>query len=433
VWLLRGKAHCKEELAKRAALDVATLPYQRDFLSFLMEEREKGRRIALVTAADISLAEKVAEHLGIFDYVYATHDGQNLKGQVKADLLQREFAGCGYEYVGDSEADLPVWKASCVAYVVGNERLARQVRNVARVERVFENQSPSLRTWLRALRGHHWAKNLLLFLPLLLAHRWELWPLLDTTMGFVIFSFCASSIYIVNDLLDLHSDRAHPWKARRPFASGETSIPAGLLISSLLTAATIALGFFLNAMFGAVLVLYILATLWYSLHLKRILLLDVFFLSSFYSIRIWAGAVITSVPLSDWFLVFSLFFFLSLATAKRYSELVHARELAESGQSGRAYIESDREVLIHLGMGSSFSAVIILALYAHSKEFLLLYDRSGPMLLICPVILYWLSRLWLKASRGDLDEDPLTLSMRDPVTYVVAAIVLAVMAFSIVL
>ncbi len=430
VWLLRGIAVCKKNLARRATLNIATLPYRSGLLSFLRDEREKGRKIALVTAADSSLAEKIAEHLGIFDRVFATQDGRNLKGQAKADLLQREFAESGYEYIGDSTADLPVWKASSAAYVVGNERLVRQARKVARVERVFESQPPSMSTWLRALRGHHWAKNILLFLPLLLAHRWEFVPLLATAAGFVIFSLCASGIYIVNDLLDLHSDRAHPWKARRPFASGETSIPAGLLISTLLTTATIALGFALSVKFGVVLVIYIVATLWYSLHLKRVLLLDIFFLSGFYSIRLWAGAAITGVPLSDWFLVFSLFFFLSLATAKRYSELLHAGELVESGESGRAYIDSDRQILMQLGMGSSIAAVIILALYAHSREFLLLYRRSEPMLLACPVILYWLSRIWIKASRGTLDEDPLTLSMRDPVTYAVAATLLAILIFS---
>lgn len=288
----------------------------------------------------------------------------------------------------------------------------------------------ALQTWLSALRIHHWAKNVLLFLPLLLAHRFEFRAIRDTVFGFLLFGLCASSIYIVNDVLDLHSDRAHPWKSKRPFASGEIPIPHGLLVSSLLAVSTIALGSLLNVQFGLVLILYIFTTLFYSLYLKRVVLLDVFVLSAFYVIRIWAGAVVAPVPLSDWFLAFSLFFFLSLATAKRYSELLHAGALVGSGRSGRGYVEADRELLMPLGIGSSFAAVIILALYEHSQEMLLLYRRPEPLLLICPIILYWLSRIWLKAGRGELNEDPLTLSINDPVTYAVGAAILLVMVYS---
>jgi 4-hydroxybenzoate polyprenyltransferase len=429
-WLLRGKANLKRELAKRAELDVAGLPYRAEFVSFLIGQRKQGRRIALVTAADNSLAERVARHLGVFDAVYGTREGQNLKGEAKAALLQKEFGESGYEYVGDSRADLPAWKQSRAAYVVGDERLVRKVRAFTRVNGVFENRRASLRTWLKALRVHHWAKNGLLFLPLLLAHHFGFKPILMTTIGFLVFGLCASSIYVLNDLLDLHSDRAHPWKSKRPFATGQISVPSGLLISSLLAVATVLLGFLLSIQFGTVLIVYILTTVLYSTYLKRLLLLDVFVLSSFYTIRIWAGSLVAKVPLSDWFLIFSLFFFLSLAAAKRYSELIHASELVGSGKSGRAYIKIDRELLMHLGVGSSFAAVVILALYAHSQEVLLFYHRPEPLLLICPIILYWLSRIWLKAGRGELNEDPITLSILDPVTYLVAGIILVVMAFS---
>jgi len=430
LWLLSGMARVKGELAKRANVDVAALPYRAEIISFVIAQREQGRTVVLATAAEISLAEKVAEHLGIFDGVYATRGDQNLRGKAKAALLREEFGEYGYEYIGDSLADVPVWRSSRAAHVVGDQRLVREARAVAHVESVFDSRPASVQTWLSALRIHHWVKNALLFLPLLLAHRFDLISMGTTLCGFFLFGLCASSIYIVNDLLDLHSDRAHPWKSKRPFASGRASIPDGLLISGLLAVSTVALGFWLNVQFGLVLILYILTTMLYSVYLKRVVLLDIFVLSSFYVIRIWAGAVAASVPLSDWFLAFSLFFFLSLATAKRYSELVHNGALVDSGKSGRGYIDADRELPMPLGIGSSFAAVIILALYEHSQELVVLYPRPKPLLLICPILLYWLSSLWLKAGRGKLDDDPLTLSIRDPMTFGVAATILLVMAYS---
>ena len=429
-WLARGKAGFKRSLAERASVDVAGLPYRDDVLAFLTAEHERGRRIVLVTGSDSSLAERVADHLGLFEEVHGTRDGQNLKGEKKAALLLSRFSPGGFDYIGNSTADLPVWRASRAGYVVGSKRLVHRAGSVVRVERAFESHTASVLTWFRALRGHHWAKNLLLFLPLLLAHAREPLLYLTTTVGFLLFSFCASSIYILNDLLDLHSDRAHPWKAKRPFAAGETTIPTGLLFSMLLVGTTIVLSFWLSRAFAMVLIVYVVATIWYSIQLKRVPLVDVFALSSFYILRIWAGSLITAVPLSDWFLAFSLFFFLSLAMAKRYSELVHAEELVQTGNSGRAYTRRDRELFMHLGVGSSFSAVVILALYIHGKEVANLYRKPEYLLFICPVILYWLSRTWLQANRGELDEDPVALAIRDPVSYAVAVVILGVLLVS---
>ena len=429
-WLLEGRAGFKRRLAQWAPVDVSTLPYRSELLEFLSTQRQLGRRIVLVTAAEGSLAESVANHIGLFDEVLHSEEGVNLEGKIKAELLQSKFSQIGFDYIGNSTADLPVWKAARGGYVVGDKKLVHRASSVAPINGVFETQTASVSTWIRALRGHHWAKNLLLFLPLLLAHKLHLRPLLTVAAGFLLFSLCASSIYILNDLLDLHSDRAHPWKGKRPFASGETSIPMGLLVSALLVTATIALGFWLSIPFGAVLIAYSAATLWYSVQLKRLALVDVFALSSFYSLRIWAGSLVASVPLSDWFLGFSLFFFLALAMAKRYSELTHAGRLVQSGNSGRAYNREDRELLMHLGVGSSFSAVVIFALYIHGKEVSSLYPRPDLLFFICPAILYWLSRLWLKANRGELDEDPVTLALGDPVSYVIAALILIVLLFS---
>jgi len=260
----------------------------------------------------------------------------------------------------------------------------------------------------------------LLFLPLALSHNVAIESIFRTLIGFVLYGLCASGLYILNDLLDLHSDREHPWKKERPFAAGVISIPEGLFASLLLLTSALGMGFYLNLDFGLALVGYSALTMLYSLYLKKIALLDVFILSSFYSFRILAGALISATPLSQWFLAFSMFFFLSLAMAKRYSELLHAGGLVTAGNSGRGYHTGDRELLLSLGVGSSFAAVVIFSLYVHSPDVGLLYSSPEILFLLCPIILYWLSRNWLLAHRGELKEDPVTLAIRDRVSYAVA-------------
>ncbi|HKF24161.1 MAG TPA: UbiA family prenyltransferase [Candidatus Angelobacter sp.] len=429
-WLLGGRANLKSQLAQRAQLDVTSLPYRQDVLEFLKERRSAGGRLVLVTAGAEELARRVAEFLGIFDSCFASTRNDNLKGRGKARFLCREFGERAFEYIGDSRADVAVWQCSSIAHFVGKERVAIRAGQSVAIGRVFPVEKATFRTWIAALRGHHWLKNLLLFLPLALAHRFDARSWMMAAAAFGFFGVCASGVYVLNDLLDLHSDRIHPWKRKRPFAAGDVSIPAGLVISSALLLAALPGSFFLSRNFGLVLTGYTFLTIWYSVHLKKVVLLDAFVLSSFYSIRIWAGALITLVPLSNWFVSFALFFFLSLSMAKRYSELVHASDLIEQGHSGRGYVVADRSLLMNLGIASGFSAVVIFTLYVHSPEVLMLYQRPGPLMLLAPTIAYWLSRLWLKASRGELHEDPVVLAMKDPVSYAVAAIGLLVLIAS---
>jgi len=423
-WLLSGRAALKRELAARVRLNPARLPYRQQVLDLLRQEKAAGRRLALVTATDREPAEAIAHYLGLFDEVHASDGQLNLKGASKAEFLAEHFADSGFDYMGDSPADVEVWRKARGAYVIGTEARAQEAAAVTTLQGTIleprKSFRTSFRTWISALRGHHWAKNLLLFLPLALSHNLAIEPLIRTFVGFALFGFCASGLYILNDLLDLHSDREHPWKKERPFAAGEISIPEGLLASFLLLVAAVGLGFLLDLQFGLALIGYAVLTMAYSLYLKKIALLDVFVLSSFYSFRILAGALISATPLSQWFLAFSMFFFLSLAMAKRHSELVHASDLVEAGNSGRGYRIGDRELLLSLGVGSSFSAVVIFSLYVHSPEVRLLYSSPEFLFLLCPIVLYWLSRTWLMAHRGELKEDPVTLAIRDPVSYGVA-------------
>jgi 4-hydroxybenzoate polyprenyltransferase len=431
-WLVSGgRAKVKRQVAQRVSLEPRNIAYNRELLDFLEAEHKRGRTLVLVTASDQQLAEAVAAHTGLFHQVYGSRDGNNLKGRAKAEFLRATFGNHGFEYAGDSAADMHVWRIASGAYVVGSETTAERAASVTEVRRWFPRRKGDLTCWSRAIRIHHWSKNLLMLVPILLAHRLSWHALLLTLVGTVLFGLCASGVYVLNDLLDLHSDRAHPWKNTRPFATGELSIASGIVTCLLLFGASLGLGaFMLNGEFAGALALYAVIATWYSLRLKKVAIFDVFVLSSFYTIRIWAGGLITGTPLSQWFLGFSLFFFLSLSMAKRYSELVHAAELADSGNSGRSYRAGDRPLLMNIGTASCFSAIVILSLYVHSNEVMALYSRPGMLLLLCPLILYWTCRIWLKAQRGELNEDPVTLAMRDPVSYGVAAIGLAILVLS---
>lgn len=423
VWLMHGRAYLKRQLALRVKIRPETLPYHTDVLDYLRAQKAAGRSLILATASDELVANVIAEHLGIFDRVIASDGVTNLKGAVKAKRLASEFGEKHFCYAGDSASDAAVWQSAASAIVVGSTSAA----GTTEIEHRFAASTFSPLLMIKALRLHHWSKNLLLALPVLLAHRLAPALLMRVALGMVLFGIAASSIYVLNDLLDLSSDRAHPWKRRRPFASGALSIPVGLLMFVVLLAVSLIAAWALLGRLAALLTIgYCVLSLAYSFSLKRIALVDVFVLTGFYSLRLLVGAAIASVPLSPWFLAFSSFFFFSLALAKRYSELLHAQDLVRDGNSGRSYGHKDREVLSLMGVSSAFSAIIILALYTQSDAVTKLYRSPSILMLVCPLVLYWTSRVWLQAHRGELNEDPVTLAMRDPVSYLVGAMAVCV-------
>ena len=427
-WVIRGRAFLKRELASRVHLAVETLPYRQDVLKFLCEERESGRQLLLVTASHQLVAEQVAAFVGGFTEVYGSQGQVNLKAKRKAEFLETRLGRGKFDYLGDSYADLPVWSAAQSAYVVGSQRLAKNAAITTPVVRIFDVQSPSFFAWARSLRLLHWAKNLLVLLPVILAHtlRWSAWR--DSLIGFLLFGCCASGVYIFNDLFDLHSDRRHPSKSARPFAASELPLWLGALQSIVLIGASLLIALFVSRQFAAILLTYAVLTFAYSWKLKKIALLDVFVLSSFYTIRIWSGGLISATPVSDWLMAFSMFFFLSLAMAKRHSELECAGHLVEEGSSGRGYLLKDRELLSMFGIASSFASVVILCLYVRSAEVNRLYGNPAQLLWLCPVVLYWLSRVWLLAGRGELDVDPVLFAVRDRVSWLLCLIAVAILA-----
>ena len=427
VWLAKGRAGLKESVASRAPFSADHLPLREDFVKFLRDERARGRRIVLATAAHRDIASAIAARLGLFDAVLATHGGVNLKGATKLKAI-RESLGDDFVYAGDSSADLPIWKGARAAILVGvKPALAREVRRTTSVEREFPAERAGLRTWLRSMRVHQWLKNLLLFVPLLTAFSFlDTAKLLTAVGAFIAFGLAASATYIGNDLWDLDSDRRHPRKRSRPFASARIPIVRGIAAASVLLAAALLLAAVLSWGFLIMLLIYLVTTTAYSWTLKEYVLIDVLTLSILYTLRILAGAVVVGVTTSSWLLAFSVFIFFSLALLKRCSELVALGQTGHHATAGRDYRVTDLVVLWPLGVGAALCAVVVFGFFISAPETQTRYLTPQLLWLVAAGLIYWLSRLWIKTARGEMDDDPIVFAMRDFGSRVVVAAMIVV-------
>jgi 4-hydroxybenzoate polyprenyltransferase/phosphoserine phosphatase len=415
LWLLRGRAYLKRQIAARVALDPTLLPYRTALLEYLRAEHDRGRPVILATASDERYAQRVADHLKLFDSVLASDGHINLSGERKRARLVSQFGEHGFDYVGNESRDLPVWSAARKAIVVdSNPRLLRAVQRIADYESAFADRDARPGEYLSALRPEHWLKNLLVFVPIFAAHLF-LSPMLlvRTLVAFVAFCCCASAGYLINDVLDLQADRRHPQKRLRPFASGRLPLAYALLMAPALVVVGFMLAGMLSGLSLAVLVLYFTLSLAYSLELKRVALLDILVLASLYTLRIVAGAAAIESWPSVWLLGFSMFLFTSLAFVKRYAELVIMRGVEGDHATARGYELSDAELLASKGTASGYAAVVVLALYIASGAAKALYSRHLLIWLVCPLLLYWLGYLWLIAHRGKMYHDPLVFALRD--------------------
>lgn len=417
LWVLQGKASFKSKVAAASDPDLSLLPLRENLLVWLKEQHAKGRRIVLATAANRKLAEQVAARVGIFDEVIASSEDENLAGERKRLALVARFGDKGYDYVGNDAKDIQVWKSARRAIVVGGKGLAKRAQSVAEVEQVFAPKAVSFKTWLKAIRVHQWVKNVLVFVPAIVSHRiLESQMLLASVLAFLAFGLCASSVYIFNDLLDLPSDRAHPRKSQRPFAAGLLPARDGALTGIVLVLVAACVALTVGPWFFLALLGYYVLTWAYSLSLKRKALVDVITLAGLYTLRIIAGAAATLIAPSFWLLAFSMFVFLCLGIVKRYAELHDARQAGKLGSGGRGYTSHDLELLLTIGMASGFSAVVVMALYINSVESQRLYHRPQVMWLICPLLLYWIMRMWLLATRGQMEDDPVVFTLRDRIS-----------------
>ena len=413
-WMGEGKAAFKRHVTASVALDVDHLPYNKPLLEWLRAEHGNDRAIYLATAADRALADRVADHLGFFAGVLASDGATNLAGGNKLAAFRSHF-GQSFCYIGNARPDIEVLSA-CEAPMVANPDRALTAglaRNGITAARTFADRTPIVSGWLRAIRLHQWAKNTLLFVPLLLAHAWSIATFTAGLLAFISFGLCASATYIINDLLDIEADRRHPRKRRRPFAAGDLSAFAGIAAVGFMLAASATVAIILPRVFAALrgthtpglaisffdwLLLYTATTLTYSFYLKRKLLLDVFVLSGLYTVRILAGSAATGVKVSPWLAGFSVFFFLSLAFVKRFSELEGLRETGKSVSNGRGYFVSDLEQLRSLGTGAAYAAVVVMTMYISNPDTGALYAHTTRLWLVVPVLLLWLSQVWMTSA-----------------------------------
>ncbi len=415
LWAFKGKAYLKSQVASMVTLDAAYLPYNRPLLNYLREEHAAGRKLYLATGADRVLALNIAAHLGIFAGVIASDGRVNLTGRNKLQHLEQRFAADGFDYIGNALPDLPLLQEAQQAMVANpafSLNSALKSRNVL-VNRKFLDRARLPAALMRALRVHQWAKNLLVFLPLLLGHSLRAAPVMAASAAFFCFCFMASATYIFNDLLDLEPDRVHLNKRKRAFAAGDLSVATGLGIAFSLLAIALITAAYLPRTFLIYLLLYLVTTLAYSLSLKRIVLVDVVILSSLYTIRMMAGSAATHDPVSPWLAAFSIFLFLSLAMVKRFSELQNLHTRGVNPTNGRGYLLSDIEQLRSFGTSSAYASIVIFALYINGRDVVALYHHPNRMWLITPLLILWVSRVWLLASRGLLDEDPVVFALSD--------------------
>ncbi|MCG7522637.1 UbiA family prenyltransferase [Ruegeria sp. Ofav3-42] len=412
--LIKGRAALKSILQDMGQVAVDALPYNQEVIDYIQSWRDSGGQAVLVTATDQRVANQIAAHVRLFDEVYGSDGDVNLKGDNKAKFLEQKYGTNGFAYLGDSSADLAVWSRAAKAITVNASDSTRsKVDSLGCEAEHLTTPGVSRKAYLKALRPHQWLKNILVFLPIIAAHSFTPGALGSSLLAFLSFCLIASSVYVINDLLDLKADRAHPRKRNRPFASGAIPVSQGIWMAFGLLFSGFSLAAMINLAFFGVMLLYFGITTAYSIRLKRELIVDVCTLAGLYTIRIIAGGVATGTVLSVWLLAFSIFLFFSLAVVKRQAELVDSAKRGKLGASGRGYHVEDLPVMTQMAIAAGYLSVLVLALYLNSPTVVSLYAWPVVLWGICPVLLYWISRIIMKTHRGHMHDDPIVFAARD--------------------
>jgi len=425
--LRKGRAGLKHFVCSGAECAPETLPYDKTILSMIRLAHLAGRSVYLASGSHENLVKAVADHLGIFSGYFATTPSVNLTGQAKADRLVKEFGAKGFDYVGNDAADLPVWKHARQPIAVRTTtRVAARLRKIAPHAQFIEHTRATLNDWVRQFRVHQYAKNALLFVPMIAAHALSLDNLFITICAAVSFCMAASACYILNDLVDLQDDRAHRTKKNRPLARGDISLTHAMLAALVLLVAAMAMAFALSSAFAAILAVYLAMTTAYSFYLKKILLVDVLTLAGLYTIRLLGGAVAIGVVLSSWLMIFALSIFVSLALMKRFVELTACADAQRASPDNRDYENVDLGMIAALSAAAGFNAVTVLALYVSGSSVTRLYSNPELLLLACPIMTYWIGRALILAQRRQMQDDPVVFAVKDPMSRLSGLAMLAV-------
>ncbi len=432
-WLTGGKASLKKTLAETADPHIATIPLRAETVAAIEDARAAGRPVWLASASDERWVEQIAERIGGVDGVMGSDGVTNLSGSKKASALVERFGPKGFDYIGDHMVDIPIWEAARRPIVIAQTgRLERVVKRRFPDAVIIARPRTPTRAYFKSMRPYQWTKNALVFLPAIAGHSvGDIAVLMAAVMAFFAFSFAASSAYIINDLLDLPGDRDHHRKCKRPFAAADISIPSGIVMAIGLMALAISIACLLPLEFLGILICYVLATLGYSLVLKRHMLIDVITLGGLYTVRVLGGIAATGEEKSKWLLMFCLFFFLSLAIVKRCSELVARRDAGKSAPPGRGYAINDLAMLLPLGAAAGYASVMVVMLYLSSPQILSLYTHPLRMWLICPLMIYWISRALMLSNRGEMHDDPIIFALTDKVSWLTGAVAAVIIAVAI--
>jgi 4-hydroxybenzoate polyprenyltransferase/phosphoserine phosphatase len=415
-WILKGKLYFKEKIHKIAEPDYSTLVFRDNVLEFIEQEKQNGRTIVLATASSKKIADKVADELGIFDLVLGSENGVNLRSTYKRDKLIELFGEKGFDYIGDCSADIDVFKSARKAYLVGpSKKVIQATQKIGNLDKVFCVKKNIIPLIFKEIRIYQWIKNTLIFLPILLAHILPVGEyLIKLILAFFSFSLIASSVYVLNDMLDISSDRIHPTKRKRPFASGDLSLKVGFWLFPLLfLLGLVPSVLFLPDNFNFILIVYFVLTSLYSFYLKRVYILDILILSVLYTLRLLAGAIVVEVQISPWLIAFSIFIFISLACVKRFTELYSLNLANQQKVAGRGYISEDINLVKTIGVSSGLLSTLVFVLYVNSKEVIALYKQPLLLYFVAFLLLYWILRIWFIAVRGKMTDDPIVFTLKD--------------------
>jgi 4-hydroxybenzoate polyprenyltransferase len=430
--LLQGKAALKSFLAQQTLIHAEFLPYNQALIAFIQEQKKSGHPIILCTASNMNIAQRIAEHLNLFDEVIASDEKTNVIADTKAQILNQKFGKGHYIYAGNSKEDIPVWQNAKEAILVNTpQKISQQVLLFGNVRQTLPRNIHWIKCWLKALRVHQWLKNILLFIPLIAAHQiqsLDAWKHL--LLAFFAFGFCASSVYITNDLLDLDNDRQHPNKCNRPFASGDLPITQGILAASMLLLLGFKMATFVNPSFVMILLTYYILTSLYSFKLKRLSLIDCLTLAMLYTIRIIAGGLAYHTAVTFWLLACAFFLFYSLALIKRYSELQLLIQNEKQHTNGRDYHIHDTSLIYTLGINSGLASVIIFALYLNSPNVFKLYQQPEIAWASIPVLLFWISWMWQQTHRGHMNDDPVIFAIKNKTSLMTGIVFASLLALA---